>query len=40
MSVSFLNSLPNDEYSNLLIVEASPSKPFSGKTSLLGIHIY
>ena len=34
MSVCFFNSLPNGEYSNLLIVAALSSKSFSGKTSL------
>ena len=33
MSVCFFNSLPNGEYSNLLIVAAFSNKPFSGKTS-------
>ena len=35
MSVCFFNSLPNGEYSNLLIVAAFPNKSFTDKTSLL-----
>ena len=35
MPVYFFNSLPNDEYSNLLIVVAFYNSPFSGKTSSL-----
>ena len=31
MSVCFFNSLPNSEYSNLLIVAAVSNKYFSGK---------
>ena len=34
MSVCFSNTLPNDKYSNLLIVAAFSNKSFSGKTSL------
>ena len=33
MPVCFLNSQPNGEYSNLLIVAAFSNKPFSGKIS-------
>ena len=33
MSVWFFSSLPNNEYSNLLIIIANSSKYFSGKTS-------
>ena len=33
--VSFFNSLPNDEYSNIFIAAAFSNKSFSGKTSLL-----
>ena len=32
MSVCFFNSLPNEEYSNLLTVAAFSDKPFSIKT--------
>ena len=35
MSVYDFNSLSNEEYSNLFIVAAFSSKPFSGKTSFL-----
>ena len=35
ISVSFSNSLPNDEYANLLIVAAFSNSPISGKTSSL-----
>ena len=34
MSVCFLNSLPNGEFSNLLIVAAFSVNTFPGKTSL------
>ena len=34
MSLCFSNSLPNGDYSNLLIVAAFSSKSFSGKISL------
>ena len=34
MSVCAFNSLLNDEHSNLLVVAAFSSKPFSGKRSL------
>ena len=34
MSVCVFNSLPNREYSNLLIVEGFSSKSFTGKMSL------
>ena len=34
MSACYFDSLPNGEYSNLLIVPAFSSKCFSGKTSL------
>ena len=33
MSVFFFNLLPNDEYSNLLIVAAFSNNSLSGKTS-------
>ena len=35
MSVYFFNSLPNDKYSNVLIVAAFSTSPFSGKSSSL-----
>ena len=34
MSVCLFNSLPNAEYSNVLIVAAFSKKSFAGKTSL------
>ena len=40
MSVCFLNSLPNHEYSTLLIAAAFYSKSFSGKTSALVKDLY
>ena len=40
MSVSFFSSLPNDEYSNLLVVSAFYNRPFSGKISLLVKNLY
>ena len=33
MSMCFYNSLPNDGYSNRLILAAFSNSPFSGKTS-------
>lgn len=33
MPVCFLNSLPNDEYSNLFSIEAFSNSTFSDKTS-------
>ena len=40
MLVRFVNSLPNGEYSNLLIVAAFSDKSFSGKTSSLVKNLY
>ena len=40
MLVRFVNSLPNGEYSNLLIVAAFSDKSFSGKISSLVKNLY
>ena len=40
MPVSFFNSLPNDEYPNLLIVAIFSNKTFSGKTALPVTNLY
>ena len=40
MLVCPFNSLPNREYSDLLIVAAFSNIPFSGKTSSLVKHLY
>lgn len=40
MSVCFLNSLPNNEYSNFLIVPTFSNGPFSGKVSFPVKNLY